>query len=204
MNLNTNDINQKTLSKAFYEVMTDLAKSEDDPILLGWRDKSSQTDRFDVFVQNCFESGDSVLDFGCGIADLYPYIKNQGLDINYTGIDIMPSFIKTAKERYGNDVKIINTNVLYFLETFDWVYASGVFSIGFDMNQLLEHITHFVKISNKGVCFNLLDKKTFEGDVQVSFLKDEIINNIKSKFPELTLSIVDTYSIDDFTIILKK
>lgn len=204
MNLNTNDINQKTLSRAFYEVMTDLAKSEDDPILLGWRDKSSQTDRFDVFVETCFDDGDSVLDFGCGIADLYPYIKDKGLNVDYTGIDIMQSFIKMAKDRYGDEVKILNTNVLYFLEKFDWVFASGVFSIGFDVNQLIEHISHFVKISNKGVCFNLLDKDKFEGDVQVSFLQNEIINTIKNKFPELNLTVVNTYSVDDFTIILKK
>ena len=145
-----------------------------------------------------------ILDFGCGIADLYPYIKDRGLNVEYTGIDIMPLFIKMAKDRYGDEIKILNTNVLYFLEKFDWVFASGVFSIGFDVNQLIEHITHFVKISNKGVCFNLLDKDKFEGDVQVSFLQNEIINTIKNKFPELNLTVVNTYSVDDFTIILKK
>ena len=50
MNLNNNNINQKTLSRAFYEVMNDLAKAEDDPILLGWRDRSSQLNRFEVFL----------------------------------------------------------------------------------------------------------------------------------------------------------
>ena len=67
MNLDTNSIEQKTLSRAFYEVMIDLAKSDDDPILLGWRDRDSQTSRFNVFTEECVTDGDRILDFGCGL-----------------------------------------------------------------------------------------------------------------------------------------
>ena len=139
MNLNTNNINQKTLSKAFYEVMTDLANSEDDPILLGWRDRDSQTDRFNVFL-NYVQNGDRVLDFGSGLSDLYGYLKLNDINVDYTGIDIMPDFIKIAKERYGDEIRVLNTNILYFLEKFEWTYASGVFSIGFDEKELIDAI----------------------------------------------------------------
>ena len=63
MNLNNNNINQKTLSRAFYEVMNDLAKAEDDPILLGWRDRSSQLNRFEVFL-DYVQNGDGSNSFG--------------------------------------------------------------------------------------------------------------------------------------------
>ena len=169
MNLDTNNINQKTLSRAFYEVMIDLAKSDSDPILLGWRDRDSQTSRFDVFVNECLSNDDRVLDFGCGLSDLYQYTKDKGYDIKYTGIDIMPDFVKKSKDKYGDDINVVNTNVLYFFEEFEWVFASGVFSIGFTIDEIIEHIEHFLNITKKGICLNLLNKKEFKGDVQVSF-----------------------------------
>lgn len=202
MNLDTNNINQKTLSKAFYEVMMDLAKSDDDPILLGWKDSESQTSRFNVFVDKCVKPNDRVLDFGCGLSDLYGYLKNKGIDVNYTGIDIMPEFIKKSKEKYGNEINVVNTNALFFLEEFDWVFASGVFSIGFTLESIVEHIKHFTTITDKGVCFNLLNKETFEGEVQVSFTKDDVIKEIKKQINDVDVVIDDSYSKEDFTVIV--
>lgn len=204
MNPNMNNINQKTLAKAFYEVMIDLAKSDEDPILLGWRDKNSQTDRFDVFVNNCIQDGDDVLDFGSGLADLYQYTIDKGFDINYSGIDIMPDFIKKSKDRFGDKVKIFNTNILYFFEEFDWVFASGVFSVGFTLEEVIEYIDHFMKISRKGVCLNLLDKNNFRGDVQVSFNPEEVKSILESRYPNNTIDLIDDYSPDDFSIIIRK
>lgn len=202
MNLDTNNINQKTLSRAFYEVMIDLAKSDSDPILLGWRDRESQTSRFDVFVDNCLSDGDRVLDFGCGLSDLYGYTKEKGYNVQYTGIDIMPDFIKKSKDKYGDDVRILNTNILYFLEEFEWVFASGVFSVGFTIDEIVEHIRHFIGITTKGVCLNLLNKNTFKGDVQVSFDPDEVKSILSDKFPETTIDFVEGYYPDDYTIII--
>lgn len=204
MNPNTHNINQKTLSKAFYEVMIDLSKSDEDPILLGWRDRNSQTDRFDVFVNNCIQDGDDVLDFGSGLADLYQYTIDKGFDINYSGIDIMPDFIKKSKDRFGDKVKIFNTNILYFFEEFDWVFASGVFSVGFTLEEVIEHIDHFIKISRKGVCLNLLDKTTFTGDVQVSFNPDEVKSLLEKRYTNQTIEFINNYSPDDFSIIVRK
>jgi cyclopropane fatty-acyl-phospholipid synthase-like methyltransferase len=204
MNPNMNNINQKTLAKAFYEVMIDLAKSDEDPILLGWRDKNSQTDRFDVFVNNCIQDGDDVLDFGSGLADLYQYTIDKGFDINYSGIDIMPDFIKKSKDRFGDKVKIFNTNILYFFEEFDWVFASGVFSVGFTLEEVIEYIDHFMKISRKGVCLNLLDKTNFAGDVQVSFNPEEVKSLLESRYSNNTIEFINNYSPDDFSIIIRK
>lgn len=204
MNPNMNNINQKTLPKAFYEVMIDLAKSDEDPILLGWRDKNSQTDRFDVFVNNCIQDGDDVLDFGSGLADLYQYTIDKGFDINYSGIDIMPDFIKKSKDRFGDKVKIFNTNILYFFEEFDWVFPSGVFSVGFTLEEVIEYIDHFMKISRKGVCLNLLDKTNFAGDVQVSFNPEEVKSILESRYSNNTIEFINNYSPDDFSIIIRK
>lgn len=204
MNLDTNNIEQKTLSRAFYEVMIDLAKSDDDPILLGWRDRDSQTSRFNVFTEECVTDGDRVLDFGCGLSDLYKYLLDKGINVEYTGIDIMPDFIKKSKDRFGDEIKILNTNILYFFEEFEWVFTSGTFSVGFTMDSVLEHVKHFLSISKKGVCFNLLNKDTFSGDVQVAFNPDEVKNVLTESLDDVDIKVIEGYYPDDFTIVINK
>lgn len=199
-----NNLNQKTIARAFYEVMQDISKSDDDPILLGWKDSHSQTSRFDVFVENCVENGDSVLDFGSGLCGLYGHLKNKNIQVNYTGIDMMSDFNKKCIEKYGDEINIINTNVLYYFEKFDWSFASGVFAVGFSFEEIDEYVTHFVNISNKGVCFNLLDKNTFTGDVQVSFDPDEVKEHFTNKFKDFSVRLITGYTDDDFTIVIKK
>lgn len=202
MNHNNIELNQKTISRAFYEVMADMATSDEDPVLLGWRDRESQTVRFDVFKDNCVSSGDTVLDFGCGTCDLYQYLKDYDIDVTYTGIDIMQSFVDRAKDTYGDEIRVMNTNVLIYMEKFDWVFGSGVFSVGFEMDSLMEYVKHLVSISNKGVCFNLLNSDTFNGDVQSSFSVDEVTKEIKSQFPNHTVSIETNYAEEDFSVII--
>jgi SAM-dependent methyltransferase len=204
MNQNNVELNQKTISRAFYEVMADLATSEDDPVLLGWRDRESQTIRFDVFKEKCVKSGDSVLDFGCGTCDLYSYLKEDGITVNYTGIDIMQSFVDKAKTIYGDEIRVINTNILIYMEKFDWVFGSGVFSVGFDMDSLTEYVRHLVSISNKGVCFNLLNSETFKGDVQSSFSIKEVKETLTSMFSDYTVSFETNYADEDFSVIISQ
>jgi SAM-dependent methyltransferase len=150
------------------------------------------------------KSGDNIMDFGCGTADLYGYLKDRDIIVDYTGIDIMSDFIKTAKDRYDEKITILDTNVLYYMEKFDWYFASGVFSVGFDIESITEHIKHFVHSSNKGVCFNLLNKETFSGDVQVSFLPLEVKSMYVDLFPKHDVEVVSDYSDDDFTIIIRQ
>ena len=42
-------------------------------------------------------SGDKILDIGCGPADILNYLPA----VNYTGLDISPEYINSAKQRFG-------------------------------------------------------------------------------------------------------
>ena len=44
-------------------------------------------------------SDSTVLDVGCGFADLYGFLKERGWCGRYTGIDIVPGLLSTARER---------------------------------------------------------------------------------------------------------
>ena len=44
---------------------------------------------FDVLTQIGIVDGSSVLDVGCGFADYFDYANELGINIHYTGIDIV-------------------------------------------------------------------------------------------------------------------
>lgn len=128
---------------------------------LYWENKEVQELRFDVLLECGIQSGDSVLDVGCGFADLYHYMKAKGLDVDYTGIDLSPDMIKSAKAR-SPDLNLEVGDLFDFdpaEKSFDWVLLSGA------LNEPLEDNAEYVKSMlprlyascRKGLAFNLLN-----------------------------------------------
>ena len=71
--------------------------------------------------------GDKILDIGCGPADVLNYLPS----VNYTGLDISPEYICSAKKRFGSKGRFCCGDVgLAPIEgeqgTFDLVLATGV------------------------------------------------------------------------------
>ena len=71
--------------------------------------------------------GDKILDIGCGPADVLNYLPA----VNYTGLDISPEYIGSAKKRFGSRGRFCCGDVgLAAIEgeqgTFDLVLAIGV------------------------------------------------------------------------------
>jgi SAM-dependent methyltransferase len=66
---------------------------------LGWGSIDQQRSRFSSLLRlNCLENN-SILDIGCGFADLYKFIVDSGLKVtDYQGWDINPEFIRVAQE----------------------------------------------------------------------------------------------------------
>jgi len=73
------------------------------------------------------ESGQRVLDIGCGTADILDHIPH---DIDYHGYDIEPGYIASARERYGHRasfaVRSVSPEAADGLGMFDVVIALGV------------------------------------------------------------------------------
>jgi len=71
--------------------------------------------------------GDRILDIGCGPADVLNYLP----EVNYTGLDISPDYIRSAQRRFGARGRFLCGDVgLASLEAeednFDLVLATGV------------------------------------------------------------------------------
>jgi len=71
--------------------------------------------------------GEKILDLGCGPADVLHYLPA----VNYTGLDISPEYIGSAKKRFGSRGRFLcgDASLAVFQEergTFDLVLAIGV------------------------------------------------------------------------------
>lgn len=96
---------------------------------LGWGQHGREEIRFSVLADCALRMpASSVLDVGCGFADLYDFLAQHNWHGKYTGIDIVPGLLNVACERHpGLDLREADiANAPASLETHDFVIASGV------------------------------------------------------------------------------
>lgn len=108
-----------------------LARFGYSPQTLGWGKHGRQAVRFDALGAGALaEPGRSVLDVGCGFADLYDYLRGRGWQGDYCGVDIVPGLLEMARVRHpGLDLREADITARDpGLPVSDYVIASGVFN----------------------------------------------------------------------------
>jgi len=139
----------------------DLDRLFNDPLVVGWLSNAEQQLLF-TLVSYYHRPTESVLDIGCGRADLYGYLteRNPGESIKYSGIDYNPNMIEIAKKKWPG-VTAVTGDVLNLerIEEYDWVMASGVFNLK-DSVDMFEYGKQVVDVMyskcKRGVAFNIL------------------------------------------------
>ena len=131
------------------------------PQALYWENRHVQELRFDVLLKCGVKSGDSVLDVGCGFADLYHHMKRSGLLVDYTGIDLTPDMIESAKAR-SPDLNVFIGDLFDFNpaeKSYDWVLLSGALNEPLEDNgaYVEQMIPRLFSSCRKGLAFNLLN-----------------------------------------------
>lgn len=192
--------------------------------LLGWESRTAQYKRFSVLVDSVFLHKSSILDIGCGLADLFHFItQGFGYNINYTGIDLSPKMIALAKEQLKNIPLPANNNSAitllqqdifsdnpYNADSFDYVYSSGIFNLnlGNNLEFLKKAFLLFASICKKAfVCSLLSDTSDDKEDLYYYYNKDSVsrmLAELKNDYPLSSFKIVDDYLINDFSIVWKK
>ncbi|MGE4295043.1 MAG: class I SAM-dependent methyltransferase [Campylobacterales bacterium] len=98
---------------------------------LHWSAPQSQQIRFEQFLKAGDLRGARILDLGCGLGDFYGFLKERGIETDYTGYDIVPGFVKAARLRF-DFAGFEERNILKRppAQQFDYVFASGLFAFG--------------------------------------------------------------------------
>lgn len=114
-----------------------LARFGETPEALGWGRHGKQHIRFAVLAAEAIAQPESsVLDVGCGFADLYDFLTAHGWRGRYTGVDVVPGLLRVARARHpGLDIRELDI-ARETLELHEFVIASGV------ANTALPHTLH--------------------------------------------------------------
>lgn len=154
------------------------SKYGETPEGLGWNSQHDQEVRFDILLKlipltepttqtTQKPQKATLLDVGCGFADLYTHIKKKFPGIQYTGLDINPAAIKIAQSRYPEATFIIGNILETPLPSYDMVCCSGLFATKLKDNEafIRSMILKMGELSGKGFGFNFLQKTALPSDL---------------------------------------
>ena len=173
---------------------------------LNWGSKESQYRRFNILNQIGDLQNQSLLDVGCGFADLYDFLKDKKIEVNYTGLDITEPILEDARKKFPL-VKFINDSLLNLPESsmFDYVFASGIYT--YRSEKEYEYIEDMTKSMFahciKGVAFNCLSQWADTKDEGEFYADPCTIIEIGHKLTKRLVMRHD-YQPNDFTIYLYK
>jgi SAM-dependent methyltransferase len=173
---------------------------------LGWLKIEGQWARFDTLSQIGDLDGHSVLDAGCGHADLFPFLKKRFPSVTYYGCEQIPELVHVATKRYKRE-----TNVTLFQGDFldrampvtDFVLASGSLTYRhWDDNFVYTAIETLFAKCRIALGFNLLSGGVEASSLLRAYPADEILNfcGTLSKTVQLQVG----YWPDDFTVFVYK
>lgn len=176
------------------------------PNALYWSSREIQEIRFRVLTEIGIKSGDSVLDVGCGFGDYKSWMKGQGRDICYAGIDLSPDLIRVARKKHPDAALFCGelSDFDFAARSFDWVVLSGA------LNEQLHDegayarkmISSMFALCQKGLAFNLLDARHLKAHDLQSFEPEEILIYCNGLTPNV--KVIDEYLDNDFTIYMMR
>ncbi|MAH06459.1 MAG: hypothetical protein CL561_12960 [Alphaproteobacteria bacterium] len=174
---------------------------------LDWGSERSQHKRFKILAEIGLTDNDSVLDIGCGLGDLFGWLKMHDYkNIQYKGIDITDALIKQAQVKYPSAV-FESVNVLEgnYTTQFDYVFASGVFAKRNTdtANFAKTMIEKMFSFAQKGVAFNSLSSLSENLSADDNSLDPYGLLDFCRNLSPWTILRMD-YHPHDFTIYIKR
>ena len=199
--------------------------------ILDWESRQAHFARFDILISQVLqpmidettdhrEQGLTLLDIGCGVGDLYGYVK-RGIDargsghghplaerVQYTGVDIIPEMVHEAARRYPEGLflqgDIFTDQDVLPSRPYDIIYSSGIFNLNLGNNRefLQSAIPIFFKLASRRVVFNLLDPDhPVKNDAYAFFDPVEVLEWVRPYSRHVC--IVRDYLPGDFTVIAR-
>jgi 2-polyprenyl-3-methyl-5-hydroxy-6-metoxy-1,4-benzoquinol methylase len=118
----------------------------------------------------------SLLDVGCGFCDLLKYLEvNTKLKIRYTGVDVVPEYIKFYKDNQGHEVLLHDILEQNLNTSYDFVVGLAILSRKTVENHLERMIDRMAYHANYGVIFDCNSSLNYIGNFE-KYSPAEVIN----------------------------
>ncbi len=109
---------------------TTLARHKTGPLAVSWKGLHSQALGFHELVELGDFSGCQVLDVGCGLGDLWPFLQARFHGVCYSGVDICEGMVAAARTHHPRvDFEVWDISARPLPQSYDWVVASGIFNL---------------------------------------------------------------------------
>ena len=172
---------------------------------LGWMRPEGQLARFEVLASIADLTDRSVLDAGCGHADLYPFLKARFRRLRYYGVEQIPELLDVAAARYGDE-----TDAAFFTGDFleaglpftDYIMACGALSYRHeDPLFIYKAIQKLFDSCRLGLAFNLLSEDPVAGGLLTGYEPQGILDFCRRLTRKVRL--VTGYHKADFTVLMQ-
>jgi cyclopropane fatty-acyl-phospholipid synthase-like methyltransferase len=178
-----------------------------------WNSEDSQRLRFDQLAR-VFEGARgtfTVLDYGCGVGALVPYLSERFPAFELTGFDVAEEMVATARSLHGAP-RVHFTTSIDDSERFDYVVASGIFNVRMHheaaawRTYIEDTLERFHRLSVRGFAFNILtsysDPEYMRQDLYYGDPR-ELFDLCVRRFSR-RVAVLHDYPLYEFTIIVRK
>lgn len=198
-------VDKKKHIEAYYKPK--MGKGLPDFKVLGWESREAQHMRFEMLTSKIDMQNKKILDVGCGLGNLLEYIENKGINVEYTGVDILEDMIENVKSKnlpgkfYCMDIFKQHP---FEAKSFDVIYTSGIFNLnmGNNMEFLSRAFGCFVELSKEVVVFNLLDQNSSDmEDTYYYYNHKEVTAMLTAQHSQIeSIEVVRGYLDNNFTV----
>ena len=171
---------------------------------VGWGNEEGQKLRFEVLFRGINPTGKTILDVGCGLGDLVPYLEETtNGDFQYIGIDIAEKLIEDAKDRYNKPGIHFYSGDIFSVAVpvVDIAVLSGALSFKTENMETYAFATmeKMFVTSKEAACLNFLSKYVdFELEKNQHYQPETVF--AKAKTLSKWVNLIHDYPLYEFTI----
>lgn len=173
---------------------------------LGWLTIEGQWARFETLSQLGDLNGCSVLDAGCGHADLYPFLKKRFSSFSYYGCEQIPELLQVATQRYRRESNVVLLSGDFLdpaIPVTDFVLASGSLTYrSGDEEFVYKAIETLFCRCRMALGFNLLSGGVEPNALLRAYQPDEILRFCRTLSKKVQIRV--GYWPNDFTVFVYK
>lgn len=166
------------------------------PYALAERDDHKATEFYDhLFAGIEPPQHARILDIGCGLGDLIPYLQGRNVSIDaYLGLDLVDAFVRACRQRYGSPYRFRCQNFVHPAfqpqEQFEIVANVGCMVsrvVGYE-SYIAYCCTKMMRMATKTVLFNMI---TDVQDASSNYLESQRVGQITPIAKDQLVAILD-------------